>query len=80
MPHFLLLVHWKIGHERTEPVRTLVQKLRAGEQFLVRGRVLFLPDASGTDVDGRKTGGSYKGSFYPPSQRVKYKRVRFDVL
>ena len=27
------------GLERAAPVRTLVQKLRAGEQFLARGRV-----------------------------------------
>ena len=31
-------------------MRTLVQKLRAGEQFLARGRVLQIADASGTDV------------------------------
>jgi len=29
----------KDGLERAAPVRTLVQKLRAGEQFLARGRV-----------------------------------------
>ena len=27
------------------------QKLRAGEQFLARGRVLHISDASGTNVD-----------------------------
>jgi len=27
------------GFERAAPVRTLVQKLRAGEQFLARGRI-----------------------------------------
>ena len=26
--------------------------MRAGEQFLARGRVPHIPDASGTDVDG----------------------------
>jgi len=34
------LVHRMVGLERAAPVRTLVQKLRAGEQFLARGRVL----------------------------------------
>ena len=33
------LVHRKAGLERAAPVRTLVQKLRAGEQFLARGRI-----------------------------------------
>jgi len=28
-----------LGLERAAPVRTLVQKLRAGEQFLARGKV-----------------------------------------
>ena len=37
--HPLFLVRRKIGLERAAPVRTLVQKLRAGEQFLARGRV-----------------------------------------
>ena len=39
------------GLERAAPVRRLVQKLRAGEQFLARGRVLQIADASGMDVD-----------------------------
>ena len=40
------------GLERAAPVVSPAQKLRAGEQFLARGRVLHIPDASGTDVDG----------------------------
>ena len=39
------------GLERAAPVRTLVQKLRAGEQFLARGRVLCIADASLADGD-----------------------------
>jgi len=42
----------EIGFERAAPVRTLVQKLRAGEQFLARGRIHAHPDASRRDVDG----------------------------
>ena len=34
------------GLERAAPVRTLVQKLRAGEQFLARGRVQISKTAS----------------------------------
>ena len=39
------------GLERAAPVRTLVQKLRAGEQFLARGRVHRRKTASWKDVD-----------------------------
>ena len=38
------------GLERAAPVGTLVQKLRAGEQFLARGRVHRRKTASGMDV------------------------------
>ena len=44
IPAFFV-VRRKDGLERTAPVRTLVQKLRAGEQFLVRGRVHGLRSA-----------------------------------
>ena len=40
-----------MGLERAAPVHRLVQKLRAGEQFSARGRVLHIPEASGADVD-----------------------------
>ena len=50
----LLFMHWKKGLERAASVRRLVQKLRAGEQFLARGRVLWFLDASGTDVDEKQ--------------------------
>ena len=40
------------GLERAAPVRTLVQKLRAGEQFLARGKVHGLLAAVGMTVDG----------------------------
>ena len=36
-----------IGFERAAPVGTLVQKLRAGEQFLARGRIHGLANAPG---------------------------------
>ena len=36
---FLFGYLWVMGLERPAPVRRLVQKLRAGEQFLGRGRV-----------------------------------------
>ena len=39
------------GFERAAPVRTLVQKLRAGEQFLARGRIHGSLGASGRDVN-----------------------------
>ena len=39
------------GLERAAPVRRLVQKLRAGEQFLARGRVLCIEDTSLADGD-----------------------------
>ena len=45
-----LLAEDEIGFERAAPVRTLVQKLRAGEQFLARGRIHRLMNASGRDV------------------------------
>jgi hypothetical protein len=38
------------GLERAAPVRTLVQKLRAGEQFLARGRVHGWMTAGGKPV------------------------------
>ena len=37
----------EIGFERAAPVCTLVQKLRAGEQFLARGRIHDLVNAPG---------------------------------
>ena len=37
--HPLFLVQRKNGLERAAPVHTLAQKLRAGEQFLARGKV-----------------------------------------
>ena len=41
----------KLGLERAAPVRTLMQKLRAGEQFLARGKVHGSLAAVGTTVD-----------------------------
>ena len=61
------------GLERAAPVRTLVQKLRAGEQFLARGRVLWSVDASALDVDTDQT-------FLFPPQGQKCKRVPSGVF
>jgi len=37
----LLFLFYEAGLEKAAPVRRLVQKLRAGEQFLARGKVLL---------------------------------------
>ena len=46
-----VIIFRRAGIERAAPVRTLVQKLRAGEQFLVRGRFHEIADAAGMAVD-----------------------------
>ena len=46
-----VVIFRRAGIERAAPVRTLVQKLRAGEQFLARGRFHESLDAAGMAVD-----------------------------
>ena len=46
-PSYLFGATRRKGLERAAPVRTLVQKLRAGEQFLARGRIHGLVNAPG---------------------------------
>ena len=47
----LLFLFYEAGLERAAPVRRLVQKLRAGEQFLARGKVFLFRSAIRKDCE-----------------------------